>query len=70
MTSSKPWLASYDTRIPAEIDPNRYASVVHLFEDAMQRSPTRPPSTASAKRSALPTATATRAPLPPTFRNA
>ncbi|MEJ8856259.1 AMP-binding protein [Variovorax robiniae] len=42
MTSSKPWLASYGSRIPAEIDPNRYASVVHLFEDAMRRYADKP----------------------------
>ena len=42
MSSSKPWLATYGDRIPASIDPDRYTSVVHLLEDAMQRHADRP----------------------------
>lgn len=42
MTSSKPWLASYGHSIPAEIDPERHASVVHLLEEAMQRYADKP----------------------------
>jgi long-chain acyl-CoA synthetase len=33
----KPWLNTYGTRIPHEIDPNAHASVVELLEKAMQR---------------------------------
>lgn len=37
MSTNKPWLATYGGQIPADIDPDRYPSVVHLLEDAMQR---------------------------------
>ncbi len=33
--SNRPWLKSYGS-IPAEIDPDRHPSVVHLLEDAME----------------------------------
>ena len=42
MSSSKPWLATYGGRIPSNIDPDRYPSVVHLLEDAMRRHADRP----------------------------
>ena len=35
--SNRHWLASYDPRIPAEIDPEAHASVVAMLEQAMQR---------------------------------
>jgi long-chain acyl-CoA synthetase len=40
--SARPWLAGYGTRIPAEIDPDAYDSVLHMLEDAMQRFAARP----------------------------
>jgi long-chain acyl-CoA synthetase len=40
--SARPWLESYATRIPAEIDPDAYDSVLHMLEDAMQRFAARP----------------------------
>lgn len=42
MSTSKPWLATYGNRIPADIDADRYSSVVQLLEDAMQRYAERP----------------------------
>jgi long-chain acyl-CoA synthetase len=36
--SAKPWLAEYPAGVPAEIDPGRYASLVHLFEGGVGRS--------------------------------
>ena len=42
MSTRKPWLATYGDSIPAEIDADRYPSVVHLLEDAMQRYARRP----------------------------
>jgi long-chain acyl-CoA synthetase len=35
--SSKHWLSTYGTRIPAEIDPHAHPSVLHMLEAAMQR---------------------------------
>jgi long-chain acyl-CoA synthetase len=40
--SRKHWLAAYGTRIPAEIDPDAYGSVLDMLEDAMQRFADRP----------------------------
>ena len=34
--SSKHWLAAYGERIPAEINPNAYRSVLEMFEAAMK----------------------------------
>ena len=42
MSSTKPWTATYGDRIPSNIDPDRYPSVVHLLEDAMRRHADRP----------------------------
>src|SRR5262247_3284573 len=39
---SKRWLATYGARIPAEIDPNAYGSVLAMLEEAMQRFADRP----------------------------
>jgi long-chain acyl-CoA synthetase len=36
------WLASYGTRIPAEINPNAYGSVLEMLEGAMARYADRP----------------------------
>jgi long-chain acyl-CoA synthetase len=36
------WLANYDERIPAEIDPDAHPSVVHLLEDAVKRYADKP----------------------------
>jgi len=38
----KYWLAAYGGRIPAEIDPDAYSSVLAMFEDAMQRYADKP----------------------------
>jgi hypothetical protein len=35
--SSKHWLSTYGTRIPAEIDPHAHPSVLHMLEDASGR---------------------------------
>ena len=40
--SNKHWLATYGTRIPAEIDPHAHPSVLHMLEDAMQRFAEKP----------------------------
>ena len=40
--SSKHWLSTYGTRIPAEIDPHAHPSVLHMLEDAMQRFAEKP----------------------------
>src|SRR5262245_22290936 len=40
--STKHWLAAYGTRIPAEIDADAHASVLHMLEAAMQRFAERP----------------------------
>ncbi|MFP6562656.1 AMP-binding protein [Paraburkholderia sp. B3] len=39
--SEAPWLASYGS-IPAEIDPDVYPSLAHLFDDALRRFAARP----------------------------
>jgi len=36
------WLASYGTRIPADIDPDTHSSVLAMLEDAMKRYADRP----------------------------
>ncbi len=38
----KIWLKNYPTGVPAEIDPGRYASLKHLFEDSFQKFRERP----------------------------
>jgi long-chain acyl-CoA synthetase len=40
--SSKHWQASYGTRIPAQINPSAYRSVLHMIEEAMQRFADKP----------------------------
>ena len=40
--SNKHWLAAYGERIPAEIDPDVYGSVVEMLEQAMQRFADKP----------------------------
>jgi long-chain acyl-CoA synthetase len=35
--SNRHWLAAYDGRIPSEIDPDAYGSVLEMLESAMQR---------------------------------
>jgi hypothetical protein len=35
------WLASYGERIPAEINPETYASVLEMLEHAMKRTVSR-----------------------------
>ena len=35
--SARPWLATYDNRIPEQINPDAYRCVVELLEEAMQR---------------------------------
>ncbi len=40
--ADKPWLAAYPPGIPAEIDVERYASLVHLFEASVRRFANRP----------------------------
>jgi long-chain acyl-CoA synthetase len=40
--SPKHWLASYDQKIPCEIDPNAHGSVLALLEEAMRRHADRP----------------------------
>jgi hypothetical protein len=44
------WLASYGTRIPAEINPDAYGSVLEMLEGAWQVTPTDRRFAASAKR--------------------
>jgi long-chain acyl-CoA synthetase len=38
----RPWLQHYPPGVPAEIDPNRYASLVAIFEDSFSRYSNRP----------------------------
>ncbi|OSN06836.1 long-chain-fatty-acid--CoA ligase FadD [Lonsdalea iberica] len=38
----KIWLARYPTDVPAEIDPDRYSSLMELFENSMARNAERP----------------------------
>jgi len=40
--STRPWLTTYGERIPSEINPDAYNSVVDMLEDAMQRFSTKP----------------------------
>ncbi len=40
--TKKPWLDSYDAGMPVEIDANAYASIVHVFEYAVERYPEMP----------------------------
>ena len=40
--STRHWLAAYSTRIPAEIDADAHASVLHMLETAMQRFADKP----------------------------
>jgi long-chain acyl-CoA synthetase len=40
--SNRHWLASYGTRIPAEVDPDAHGSVVEMLEKAMRRFADRP----------------------------
>ncbi len=40
--SHKHWLATYDKRIPAEINPDAHGSVLDMFESAMQRFADKP----------------------------
>jgi long-chain acyl-CoA synthetase len=42
IVSHKHWLAAYGQRIPAEINPDAYASVWEMLEAAMKRYPERP----------------------------
>ena len=37
MHPDKPWLESYPDGVPATIDPGRYASLVHLFEESFRQ---------------------------------
>ncbi len=39
---NRPWLAHYPAGLPAEIDPDRYPSVNHLFDEAFRQYGTRP----------------------------
>ena len=38
----RPWLKSYPKTVPAEIDPDRYRSIVAAFHDACDRFKDRP----------------------------
>src|SRR5262244_1813535 len=40
--STRPWLTTYGERIPSEINPDAYNSVVDMLEDAMQRFSNKP----------------------------
>ncbi len=42
MADPRPWLAHYPEGVPAEIDLQRYASIVGMFDDACARHPQRP----------------------------
>ena len=35
--STKPWLSAYPRGVPAEIDPDKYASLAALFESSVER---------------------------------
>ena len=37
MTTSKPWLASYEPGVPAEINPGEYNSLVELLEQSFKQ---------------------------------
>jgi long-chain acyl-CoA synthetase len=42
MNSDRPWLSSYSPGVPADIDPNQYASLVQLMEESFQKYASRP----------------------------
>jgi long-chain acyl-CoA synthetase len=42
MADQRPWLAHYPPGVPAEIDVNKYASIVAMFDEACARHPGRP----------------------------
>ena len=42
IVSRRHWLATYGQRIPAEINPDAYGSVLHMLEAAMQRYAEKP----------------------------
>src|SRR5690606_38244145 len=37
MTSSKPWLASYEPGVPSEINPDEYSSLVALLDESFKQ---------------------------------
>ncbi len=37
MTTNKPWLAQFPTSVPRDIDPDRYGSLIELFEECFDR---------------------------------
>ena len=37
MTPNKPWLANYPTGVPKTIDPDRYSSIMELYEECFDR---------------------------------
>ena len=37
MTLNKPWLAQYPKSVPKTIDPDRYGSIVELYEECFDR---------------------------------
>ncbi len=40
--TDRPWLAAYPEGVPADIDPLRFPTLVHLFDEAFARYPERP----------------------------
>ncbi len=40
--SERPWLSSYSPGVPADIDPNQYASLVQLMEESFEKYASRP----------------------------
>jgi long-chain acyl-CoA synthetase len=42
MSDQRPWLAHYPPGVPAEIDVNKYSSIVAMFDEACARHPERP----------------------------
>ncbi|MDP3618268.1 MAG: long-chain-fatty-acid--CoA ligase [Ramlibacter sp.] len=40
--SARPWLSSYSPGVPADIDPNQYASLVQLMEESFHKYASRP----------------------------
>lgn len=44
------WLQSYPEGVPAEIDPERYRSLVEVFRESVQKYRAAPPMSASAPR--------------------
>ena len=51
--SRKHWLAAYGEKIPCEVNPDAYASVVEMLEAAMARFADRPAFAASDTRSPM-----------------